>query len=353
MVRALERAAEIAGLGAGGVGLGEIPAGRVQVLARQGLSSDAAALRRMPEHRRSATLVATARALQVSAVDDALDLFSVLMAIKLIGPAVRATAKDRMRSLPQLRRASVTLAAAAKVMLECAKARSRLQATVSRERLMAAVATVEELAPDAGDDADQGQAELVKRYATVRPFVAAIAEVLPLAATPAGTALFTAVKGPGNLVGRKRVTRAEIVDEVVTGSWRRLVFPSLELPKELVDLRAYTLCVLEALHRALRRRDVYAMDSARWGDPRARLLDGETWEQARPKVLTALRLQDPLIPTSATLSQGWIRPTRNSPPASAPTRQHRALPLFVWRQAPLGAPGFINRGWKRWRNRRR
>lgn len=75
MLRALERAAEIAGLGAGGVDLSEIPAGRIQVLARQGLSSDAAMLRRMPEHRRWATLVATAGVLRVSAVDDALDLF--------------------------------------------------------------------------------------------------------------------------------------------------------------------------------------------------------------------------------------------------------------------------------------
>lgn len=50
MARALEPAAEVAGLGAGGVDLSEIPAGRVQVLARYGLSSDAAMLRRMPEH---------------------------------------------------------------------------------------------------------------------------------------------------------------------------------------------------------------------------------------------------------------------------------------------------------------
>lgn len=61
-----------------------------------------------------------------------------------------------------------------------------------------------------------------------------------------------------------------------------------------MDHRAYTLCVLEALHRALRRRDLYAVGSLRWGDPRARLLDGEAWDQARPDVLTALRLQDPV-----------------------------------------------------------
>ena len=65
-----------------------------------------------------------------------------------------------------------------------------------------------------------------------------------------------------------------------------------QLPAETIDHRAYALCVLKALHRGLRRRDVYAVGSARWGDPRARLLDGESWEQARPQVLTALRLSD-------------------------------------------------------------
>jgi len=39
---------------------------------------------------------------------------------------------------------------------------------------------------------------------------------------------------------------------------------------------------------------VYAASgSRRWGDPRARLLDGNAWEQTRPQVLTALRLTEP------------------------------------------------------------
>ncbi|WP_426938369.1 hypothetical protein ACQCSV_09960 [Pseudarthrobacter sp. S3] len=103
----------------------------------------------------------------------------------------------------------------------------------------------------------------MKRYATVRPFLTVIANVLPLAATPAGSPLLTAVRGLGGLVGRKRVTRSEIVDEVVTGTWRRLVFPGTESPDGIVDHRVYTLCVLESLHRALRRRGVYAVGSAR------------------------------------------------------------------------------------------
>jgi TnpA family transposase len=243
----------------------------------------------------------------VAAVDDALDLFAVLMATKLLGASERASAKDRLRSLPRLRRASVTLAAAVRVLLELAdaggaaaldpaQAWSRLQAAVPRERLAAAVAAVDELAPDADDDADAGQrAELVKRYATVRPFLAMLADVVPLAATDAGQPVLAAVRGLAGLAGRKRVRREEVVEEVVTGSWRRLVFANnSELPAGAADHRAYALCVLEAVHRGLRRRDLFAVGSARWGDPRARLLDGGAWDQARPQVLTALRLTDPV-----------------------------------------------------------
>ncbi len=117
MVRALDRAAEIAAVGAGALNVGEVPPGRVETLARQGLTSDVWVLRRLPGARRTATLVATARVLQVAAVDDALDLFTVLMASKLIAPAQRAAAKDRLRTLPQLQQASSTLAAAVRTLL--------------------------------------------------------------------------------------------------------------------------------------------------------------------------------------------------------------------------------------------
>lgn len=165
---------------------------------------------------------------------------------------------------------------------------------MSRQRLAAAVSAVEELVPpDSAEDPDsERRAELVRRYATVRPFLASLPEVVPLAAVDAGRPVLTALRGLPGLTGRRRVRRSDVVEAVVTGSWRRLVFANPELGEGKVDVRAYALCVLEALHRALRRRDVYATGSLRWGDPRARLLDGPAWAQARPGVLTALRLPD-------------------------------------------------------------
>lgn len=56
-----------------------------------------------------------------------------------------------------------------------------------------------------------------------------------------------------------------------------------------------TFCVLEALWRALRRRDVYAQGVDRWGDPRARLLD-----DAVPTLLMITNPFPPRAPVAAT-----------------------------------------------------
>lgn len=172
--------------------------------------------------------------MQVAAVDDALDLFAVLMATKLIGPAERASTKDQLRSLPALRKASATLAITARMLLDLAGgagdgpavldagAWSQLQGAVPRERLAAAVATVTGLVPDAHEDAHAGQRpELVKRYATVRPFLTMLAEVVPFAATAAGQPVLTAVGSLVELAVRRRISPEDVAADLVGGSWRR------------------------------------------------------------------------------------------------------------------------------------
>ena len=90
----------------------------------------------------------------------------------------------------------------------------------------------------------------------------------------------------GGLWGRKKVSAADVALGVVPAAWRRLVLPE---PGE-VDRRAYTLCVMEELHQAFRRRDVFCPASSRWADPRACLLDGERWAAMRPELLDGLGL---------------------------------------------------------------
>jgi TnpA family transposase len=56
----------------------------------------------------------------------------------------------------------------------------------------------------------------------------------------------------------------------------------------IVDRRAWTLCLVDRLRGALRRRDVFAAPSLRFADPRIGLLDGAAWEAARPTVCRTL-----------------------------------------------------------------
>ncbi|MBA6439069.1 hypothetical protein H3T12_32400 [Streptomyces sp. GMR22] len=58
------------------------------------------------------------RHLEAKAIDEALDLFQVLMTTRPLNAAKRKTEKERLSRLPQWEKASRTLARAAKVLLQ-------------------------------------------------------------------------------------------------------------------------------------------------------------------------------------------------------------------------------------------
>jgi Domain of unknown function (DUF4158)/Tn3 transposase DDE domain len=327
MVKALQRAEQLAVLGAGRVGVDDIPANRLQVLARTGLGSKASALARLGEPKRTATLVAVLRHLEAAAVDDTLDLFALLMATRLFSPARRASAGRRLAMLPRLEKASKTVARAARVLLDQLAAAedsgtrldvaalwAAVERIAPRAVVVDAIDLVEELVPDDDGSADSAmRAALAGRYNTVRPFLTLLGESAALHAAPGGERVLAAVRALPELARRrvtqKPLTGEEIDSELVTPAWKRAVYASTELPAGAVDRDAYVVCVLEALHRALGRRDVYARPSHRWADPRALLLDGQRWEAVREDVLAGLSLTDPapthLARQLITLDAAW------------------------------------------------
>ncbi len=104
MTGALDRASELAGIGAGAVDVSAIPANRIETLARDGLTAKAPVLAKRTAARRTATLVATVRSLTATAVDDALDLFGVLMATRLIRQAERVTRDQKLAAFVKVAR---------------------------------------------------------------------------------------------------------------------------------------------------------------------------------------------------------------------------------------------------------
>jgi hypothetical protein len=311
MVAALTRVASIAGLGMRRVDVAGVPTRRVIELARYGMAAKAPKLARHPYRRRLATLLATVRWLEVTATDDALELFDVFMTNELIGRASNASDKEKLRRQPGYARHAAVLRAAVQVLLESDEWGEGVPVEVlwdaietavgSRDRLRAAVDGVAAMIPPAGADPDgQWRAAVVERFATVRPFLRMLCEVIEFGATADAQRVLDAMRALPQILDTRpseRIpkgyadARKVYVDLVPGGWWQRLVFPKGR-PEGTVDRNAYVFCVLELFHTGLKHRDIFAAASDRWSDPRARLLTGERWAEAKDAALGALQLPD-------------------------------------------------------------
>lgn len=292
LVAALRRVDEIRALGVGTVPVADLPEAQLVRLARYGQVAWAQTLVRMGDERRRATLLACVQSLERTATDDVLDLFdSLLTTLALRGESTRR--QQRLRSLKDLDQAALLLQRAVQVLLDEAvpteQVRHRVLDQLGEESLRAAVATVETLASPEDDPLADA---LSRSYATVRRFLPAMLTGLAFDGTPAAGPLLEAWRflQQQEAGGRGRPKWATAPRTVVPPSWRRRVFPA---PGE-VSPQAYTLCVVQRLHHALRRRDVFVAVSERYADPRAELLRGAAWEAVRDAVARALdRSLDP------------------------------------------------------------
>jgi TnpA family transposase len=311
MAKALERVDEISAFRLGRVKLDKVPPNRLATLARVGLGSKAPILERAPEPRRTALLTSVVRHLEASAIDDALDLFALLMQVKLINVAKRATDRDWLAARPRLAKASRTVRAAYRLWsgqlalvaetgadLDAAAMWRALESEVApRKEVEAAAVLLEELLPPGDEESEaEMRRQLAGRYSTVRPFLSLLGESSALGAAAGGRRVLEAVKRLPALSRRKvrlkPLLPREIDQKLVPPAWRKAVYSNPDLPAGAVDRDAYAVCVLEQLHRALGRRDVFASPSLRWSDPRTRLLDGAQWEAVRADVLHGLSLPE-------------------------------------------------------------
>ena len=304
MVAGLDRAATVAAFGLDRLDLGGVPRRRIVELARWGLTGHAPRLRRHPRARRAATLVATVVFLQARAIDDALEVFDLLMVNELLAKAQRRSKLDSVREYPRLSRHAAQCAAAVSMLFAAgddttvAELWLMIDEVVPRANLVAAVANIELLAPPVDTDpGGEWRVGLIDRYATVRRFVPRMCAVIEFAATADAAAVLEAFRRlpalfdarahrtPGGWIDVSLVT----LDVVPAGWWQQLVAPAPR-PNGTVHRAAYVFCVLEQFHQRLRRGDIFATGSSRWADPRAQLMTGPVWEQARGLVLNALEL---------------------------------------------------------------
>jgi hypothetical protein len=126
--------------------------------------------------------------------------------------------------------------------------------------------------------------KMVEQYGRVRRFLPRLLNDIAFKASPGGKATLDAL----NYLAALGLPRKQTLDnpplDIVTNPWKRLVFDG----EKRVSRRGYTLCFLDRLQDALRRRDVYVENSDRWGDPRAKLLQGADWQANRVQVCRSL-----------------------------------------------------------------
>ena len=293
MLGSLARLAEIRDLGVGSIDLSAVPPGRLAALARHAAAAKAQTVARMTPARRDATLLAVARQLEAAATDDALDLLDQLLGT-VLGRAQRAGRLERLRTLPALDVAATHLRDAVAILLDPPEGGlpalwEAIGGKVSRAQLEAAVAAVNETTRP---EVDTHLADLLSRYTTVRRFLPALLSTLQLRAAPGGVEHLAAFTTLATLEGRRVVRAEEVPLGLATGPWAQRCVEA----DGTLNRPAYTFLVLERLREALRRRDVYAPASSRWGDPRAQLLTGPSWETARDQVAASLAIDlDPRI----------------------------------------------------------
>ena len=293
LVAALHRVDAIRLFGVEHLDLSFVPKGRVKALARYATTALVHNLRQLAHDHRVATLLAFAHTYLAVVHDDALDLFDALMR-SAFSQATREGQQERLRTIHDLDAAAQVLAEACQVVLDetqdPATLLQRIYARVPAPHLQAAVTTVGELTRPPEDTYAQ---ELLDRYLMMRRFLPAFWRTLDFESTPGGRPTLQAVQFLQRIEGRPRASMGAAPRTVIPRSWQRYVLPR-DAPRENgqqeahVDRPAYTVCVVDRLHEALRRHDVFVDPSERWGDPRAKLLQGEQWEGIRAQICHTL-----------------------------------------------------------------
>lgn len=284
LIAALRRLQEVRALGVSAIGLERIPPGRIQLLARYAMKTPASMLARMPEERRTATLLAFAKTFEIVALDDALTVFDFLME-DILRDAKKTGERARLRSLRDLDRAALTLREACELLLDDAipviELRAAVFACIPRARLQEASRQVAVLARPADE---HHQPELIGCYGRVRGCLPALRRNVDFQATPAGQPALRALTFLATHATQRRLDVGQAPLEGLPRAWLRRVVDS----NGQLDRRAYTVYALERLQDGLQRRDIFVANSQRWSDPRVKLIHGSRWEALRAQVCRGL-----------------------------------------------------------------
>lgn len=250
---AIERYLELKTFGMQVVNFAGIPPVRFKSLARHAGMISVYKIARMPEKKRTAILVAFAKAYQTIALDEALDVLDLLIT-SLAGTAKKLGQKKRLRTLKDLDRSALALADACSFIVNDSTQdealRSSIFAKVSKKKLTEFIEIVQQLARPFDDNFHD---EMVEQYGRVRRFLPALLNDIEFKAAPAGTTTLSAFHYLADLLDSRKQILDDAPQDIITNAWKRLVFDK----DGRITKRGYTLCFLDKLQDGLRRRDIY------------------------------------------------------------------------------------------------
>jgi hypothetical protein len=277
---------EIRSLGVSNVDLSRFPAGRIKTIARNTATAWAQTLARLQPARRIASLLVFAYVYEAVSQDDALELFSQLIT-QCLARAEEKGQEIRLRTLRDLDAAAIRLKDVVKIVIDPFCADRQVRASIfgqnSPDELEEAVAIVEALTrpPE-----DKYYEYLLDNYSTIRRFLPTFLEKVQFEGVKAGQPVLKSIAFLKEIEGQSKPQMDAAPRDIIRRSWQRLVVQ----PDGEIDRRFYTFCTLAGLQDGLVRRDIFVHPSERWGDPRAKLLQGQRWETARPAICRILNL---------------------------------------------------------------
>jgi len=270
-----------------------IPPVRFKNIARHSGMISMHKIARMPTTQRIAILLAFTKAYEIIALDEALDVLDLLIT-SIAGEAKRLGQKRRLRTMKDLDKSALALAEVCALILNDSMTDNQLRSAIFEkmppDKLAESIATVHQLARPFNDNFKD---EMVEQYGRVRRFLPKLLNDIEFKAAPAGKATLDAHQFLADLLVSRKPLLIDAPLNIVSRPWKHLVFDT----NGRVIKRGYTLCFLDKLQDSLRRRDVYVENSDRWGDPRAKMLQGREWQANRIQVCRSLG--HPLNPQDA------------------------------------------------------
>lgn len=281
---ALDRYVELKALGTHRLDFTGIPLLRLKVLARHAAKISAYRMARMSDDRRLASLVAFAHSYETQGLDDALDVLDLFVS-DITSKAKKLGKRNRLRTLKDLDKAAIELAKACALILDEEQNSDDLRASIfsliAKPQLEQAIGTINDIArPPEG----KFHEEMVDQYGRLKRVVPRMLAAIQFKATASGVPVLQALGFLQTINGPLKNMPSHAPVTFVTNAWRRLVFEK----GGAISRAGYTLCLIDRLQDALRRRDIYVEDSNRWGDHRSKLLQGAEWEASKVQIYRSL-----------------------------------------------------------------